>query len=369
MLNGCARSILCLKKIDERVLPVITGTMNRVHIFYNAQMLKHEVPAGFPERPERLIAVTSALTTSGVWSSCQTSSITPISDDVLVKRYGAEEVNRWKGMVSQASDAKDILPDDECLDIYWSSGSLEAISTAANAAISAVKTVLSAKQVEHAFCVIRPPGHHCFQMPAGFCAVNNIALAAQDALDMGKRVAIIDWDYHFGDGTAQTFLENPNVMFCSLHCAKNRRGHITYPKSPLKGDALSRTTHGRMFNIQWEKDDANDAAYAYAFQTAILPALRSFSPDIILVSAGYDALKGDDLAGMELTPPIFRRLAQSLVSLNIPVVCVMEGGYNTELLAQGVLETVRGLLDGGDDLSSLAETVGSRHKTIVDSAR
>jgi len=87
------------------------------------------------------------------------------------------------------------------------------------------------------------------------------------------------------------------------------------------------------------------------------------------VSAGYDALKGDDLAGMELTPPIFRRLAQSLVSLNIPVVCLMEGGYNTELLAQGVLETVRGLLDGGDELSSLAETVGSRHKTIVDSAR
>jgi len=329
-------------------------------------MIKHAVPEGFPERPERLTAVTAALKTSGLWSACRTTSIDAVSEEVLVKHYGAEEVARWKTMVIRADDA--VIQDDVCGDIYWSAGSLEAISTAANAAITAVKTVLAADAaIEHAFCVLRPPGHHCFLMPAGFCTVNNIALAAQEALDQGKRVAILDWDYHFGDGTALTFLNNPNVMFCSLHCAKDRRKQTTYPIHPLKGELLAEKTNGRMFNIQWAKDDADNAAYAYAFQTVILPAIRRFSADVILVSAGYDALKGDDLAGMELTAPVFQHLTKALVSLQIPVVCVMEGGYNTELLSQGVVETVRGLLEkGSDDLTTLCAEVKDHHKKVAD---
>lgn len=357
-----------MKKIDTRS----TGTrvlkrMNTVHLFHNAvSMIKHEVPEGFPERPERLAAVTAALKTSGLWSACQPTSIDAVSEDIFVKHYGAEEVARWKTMVVKAADK--VIQDDVSGDIYWSAGSLEAISTAANAAITAVKTVLSKRAtIEYAFCVLRPPGHHCFQTPAGFCTVNNIALAAQEALDQGKRVAILDWDYHFGDGTAETFLDNPNVMFCSLHCAKDRRRQMTYPIHPLKGDLLAEKTGGRMFNIQWAKDDADNAAYAYAFQKAILPALRRFSADIILVSAGYDALKGDDLAGMELTAPVFQHITKALVSLQVPVVCVMEGGYNTELLSQGVVETVRGLLEkGSDDLATLGASVKDSHKKVVD---
>ena len=342
--------------------------MRPVYLFHNtASMVKHVVPREFPETPARLTAVMTALETSGLWSLCKPCAATPISEDVFVKRYGASEVVRWKELVMKAKLVGEVVEDDVCEDVYWSSGSLEAIATAANAAVMATKTVLSAKGVEHAFCVLRPPGHHCFQMPAGFCAVNNVALATQEALDMGKRVAILDWDYHFGDGTAETFLENSNVMFCSLHCAKNRRGRATYPSHPLKGELLSTKTGGRMFNIQWAKDDADDAAYAYAFQTAIIPALHRFAPDIILISAGYDALKGDDLAGMELTAPIFQELAKSLTALNIPTVCVMEGGYNTELLAGGVVETVRGMLEGGPDtLAVLGATVKKHHKAVVD---
>lgn len=343
--------------------------MRPVHLFHNtASMVKHVVPREFPEKPARLTAVMAALESSGLRSLCKPCTVSPISEDVFVKRYGAAEVVRWKELVMKAKLVGEVVEDDVCEDIYWSSGSLEAIATAANAAVMATKTVLTAKGVEHAFCVLRPPGHHCFQMPAGFCAVNNVALATQEALDMGKRVAILDWDYHFGDGTAETFLENPNVMFCSIHCAKDRRGRATYPSHPLKGGLLGEKTGGRMFNIQWAKDDADNAAYAYAFQTAILPALRLFKPDIILVSAGYDALKGDDLAGMELTAPIFQELAKSLTGLNIPTVCVMEGGYNTELLASGVVETVRGLLEGGPDtLAILSATVKKQHKAVVDS--
>jgi len=330
-------------------------------------MMKHVVPPGFPERPTRISAVTAALEASGLWSACHTVAVEPISEDVFVKKYGAEEVARWKALVLQAKLVGEVIEDDVCGDIYWSEGSLEAISTAASAAITAVRTVLAAGEVEHAFCVLRPPGHHCFQMPAGFCTVNNVALAAQEALDAGKRVAILDWDYHFGDGTAETFLENPNVMFCSLHCARDRRRQATYPSHPLKGGALATKTDGRMFNVQWARDDANDAAYAYAFDAAILPALRRFAPDIILVSAGYDALKGDDLAGMELTAPVFRELTKALATLNRPIVAVMEGGYNTELLASGVVETVRGLVEGGDnELSILGALAQKHHKAVVD---
>lgn len=342
--------------------------MRPVHIFHNlASMVKHVVPYGFPESPARLIAVTEALESSGIWSLCKPQEVGQISEDVFIKQYGKEEVTRWKELVEHAKLADDVVDDDMCGDIFWSSGSLEAIATAANAAVTATKTVLMADGVEHAFCVLRPPGHHCFQTPSGFCTVNNVVLAAQVALDMGKRVAIIDWDYHFGNGTADTFLENSNVMFCSLHCAKDRHKQTTYPSHPLKGDLLAVKTNGRMFNIQWLKDDADDAAYAYAFDTAILPAIRLFAPDIILVSAGYDSLKGDDLAGMELTAPVFREITKALTCLNIPTVCVMEGGYNTDLLASGVLETVRGLLGGGvDGLAILGALAQEHHKAVVD---
>jgi len=295
-------------------------------------------------------------------TDCIFHKVEPVRRSFFVKQYGVETVAEWEEYCKNSATATPY--EDE--DVIWSAGTLEAVRTAMNAAISAVHKVFS-DPGSHAFCAIRPPGHHCFLSPAGFCIVNNVAVAAKTALDMGKRVAIIDWDYHFGDGTARTFLDDSRVLFASLHCFRNGRGEKTYPLTYLKGMMLSSLTKGRMFNIQWQSDDADNAAYAYAFQTVLLPALRSFAPDIILISAGYDSLEGDALAGMRLTPPIFRELTAALTTLQIPIVCLMEGGYSPELLAEGVYETVQGLVYGVvNSLKDIGKTVLPHHKAVVD---
>jgi len=333
-----------------------------IHIFHNEDIMKqHTVPADFPESPKRISAIMSCLKDT----DCIFHKVFPIRKSFLIKNYGQTEVRKWEANIQSVRTNTYISED---ADILWSTGTLNAVRTAVNAAVSAVHKVLS-ETGSHAFCIVRPPGHHCFDVPAGFCIVNNVALAVKTALDMGrKRVAILDWDYHFGDGTVKVFLNDTRVMFASLHCRTNSYGEKTYPQTQLKGSLLAKMTHGRMFNIQWKTDDADNAAYAYAFQTVILPALRSFSPDIILCSAGYDIIEGDTLAGMKTTPDLFRCLASALTTLEIPIVCVLEGGYNPDLLAAGVHETIQGLLYGTtNNLEELACKVGPAHKRVVDS--
>jgi acetoin utilization deacetylase AcuC-like enzyme len=317
-----------------------------VHIFHNREaMSKHIAPVGFPERSARLDGVHDALENGGLFDRCASHHVSePLDRAVFIRAYGEPTVHAWEEAVGRATVLNRSVTDKKFSDTIWSAGSLAAVGVAAAASIRAVETVLAAPDVQHAFAIVRPPGHHCFQVPAGFCIANNVCLAAQVALDVGKRVAIIDWDYHFGDGTAETFLTNPNVFFTSLHCATNQYGDETYPSHPLKADALAERTGGRMFNIMWDTDDADDAAYSVAFRQVICPALTRFGPDLILISAGYDALQGDSLAGMQLSTGIFLELALTLKQLDVPIVCVLEGGYSPALLGRGVASTIAGLL-------------------------
>lgn len=341
----------------------------RVHLFHNIHAMSKHAPPIYSlhhENATRIIAIEEMLEASKFKTACESHYITtPYPRELFVKTYGDNEIKRWETAVTKAS--KRPIVDTWCPDVYWSAESLESVGIAAQCAVSAVQTALDADAVEHAFALVRPPGHHCFEMPQGFCIANNVALAAQYALNQNKKVAILDWDYHFGDGTAMTFVNNPNLMFCSLHCKTDKTGNPTYPSHSLKDHKLARLTQGRMFNIMWESDDANNAAYAYAFETAILPAFAQFKPDIILVSAGYDALLGDDLAGMKLLPKIFYELTLSLKNIGKPVVCVLEGGYNPSLLSEGVRYTIQGLLDSRKSMLPLiAPAILPTHKKVVD---
>lgn len=340
---------------------------NIVHIFHNTVLMsKHIPPAGFPERPTRLVGVDMALT--DLMAHCESHLVsTPAPLSILAAEYGAEEVARWERMCANTGGHS--IMDDTCGDIYWSAGSLAAVRIAVAAACDAVSTVLDAAEsgrVEHAYAVIRPPGHHCFNLPAGFCVANNLALAARLALARGNRVAIVDWDYHFGDGTAETFLSTSSVAFCSLHCESDRHGRRTYPSSRWKGDRLLERTRGRMFNIQWTRDDADNGAYISAFDRAVIPAFAKFAPDLVLVSAGYDALKGDALAGMELTPSVFYELTAKLKALGVPVVCVLEGGYDPGLLGRGVAATVDALLTADGSEALIGGSAAPKHAAVID---
>ncbi len=352
-----------------------TMSSKSVFLFHNfAAQAKHVPPSSyFPERPLRFAGIQDVLDSTGLWDKCINRHVeSGLTRDDLVAEYGEKEVRAWETAVRDAARRGDSVLDKRCSDIYWSEHSLDAVKTAAGAAVEAVEAVLRASaahdSLKHAFVAVRPPGHHCFNLPAGFCIANNVVLAAKRALMAGKRVAIIDWDYHFGDGTAEAFLNDDRVAFVSLHCAYDRAGHATYPSHYLKGDALCERTEGRMFNIQWQRDDADNCAYAYAFERAVLPALRRFAPDIILVSAGYDGIAGDSLAGMEMTPQGFFELTLGLKSLGLPVVCVLEGGYDPILLGNGVAKTIEALLsDKPPTLDALASIASEAHKAVVDS--
>jgi len=339
--------------------------MSSVHLFQNmVAMSKHIPPSGFPERPARLVGIAFALT--DITSSCTDHLVTtPVDRGVLVAEYGETEVTRWEAATAVAALTGQTEMDDKSGDVYWSSGTMEAVRIAVAAARDAVATVLDAGSEEHAFALVRPPGHHCFDTPAGFCTANNVVLAARVALERGKRVSILDWDYHFGDGTAHAFLKEPRVAFCSLHCERDRRGSKTYPLSPLKGEALARRTRGRMFNINWDSDDADNSAYITAIERLVIPAFRCFAPDVLLISAGYDALRGDTLAGMNLTPHVFYELTVRLKKLGVPIVAVLEGGYDPALLGRGVRSTIEGLLSP-PDAAILEASSAPQHLAVIE---
>ncbi len=365
-----------------------------VAIYYNTEaMIQHRPPAPTSEEPARIVGIEARLKGASIhqalhklsvnptaaplipvrkgsiWESCRIVEVQEtLTDAAVASEYGPKVIRNALAKTPHATPQVD----PACGDIYWAPGTWSAAKTAAAAAVEAAKATLTASTLEHAFCIVRPPGHHCFQMPSGFCFLNNVVLAARPLLDAGKRVAILDWDYHFGDGTAHALWNHESVCFISLHAARTRSGFPTYPANnsvDMKGNGLCKRSHGRSFNIQWDVDDADDAAYAYAFSHLILPALQQFAPDVILISAGYDAIHGDSLAGMEVSPTAFGFMARALTTLGKPIVAVLEGGYDVRLLAEGVANTILGLQQSplfDSVLDWLRLVPAERHGGVVD---
>lgn len=222
--------------------------------------------------------------------------------------------------------------------------SYEAALLAAGGAIAAVRAVLKG-EVDSAFALVRPPGHHATRAQAmGFCLFNNIAAAASWALNEGQvsRLAIVDFDVHHGNGTADILGADPRVLFVSLH---------QYPFYPGTGhwrEMGSGAAQGTMLNIPLPPQ-TGDNGYNRAMDTLVIPALHRFKPEVILASAGYDAHWSDPLAWMLLTITGYRRLVDSLVRA-ADALCggrlalCLEGGYRGPALAHGVGTTFAAML-------------------------
>jgi acetoin utilization deacetylase AcuC-like enzyme len=192
-------------------------------------------------------------------------------------------------------------------------------SCAAGAAVDAVNRSIDG---ESCFAFVRPPGHHAEPDRAmGFCIFNNVSIAARAALDRVKKVAIIDWDLHHGNGTQKIFFADDNVLFCSIH-----QGNI-FPYSGWV-DEIG-TGKGKGFTINAPlRPGSSLADYRFVFQEVFIPALEQFRPDAVIVSAGQDALFDDPKSGMMLFPADFGVLTTMLMeSTDHPLALVLEGGY------------------------------------------
>jgi acetoin utilization deacetylase AcuC-like enzyme len=236
-------------------------------------------------------------------------------------------------------------------DTFTSPRTYEVATLGAGATVGAVDLVLDARPGARALAVVRPPGHHAERNRAmGFCFFNNIAIAAAHARARGlARVAIVDYDVHHGNGTQWSFYGDPAVLFISSH------QYPYYPGTGAAGDIGTEAGKGFTVNLPMAAG-ATDADYERVYTKIAFPILRQFRPELVLVSAGFDAHMDDPLGGMRVTAPYFGRLTAALVKVADEccqgrVVAVTEGGYDLAGLAESLRMTIAAL-DGKTDFAA-----------------
>jgi acetoin utilization deacetylase AcuC-like enzyme len=297
--------------------------MSTLYIAHPA-CLDHQTPLGHPERPDRIRAIERALEKERFTSLIREQA--PMAEmESLALAHPEDHIRRLRDI----SPREGVVRIDE--DTVMSPGTYEAALRGAGGAVQAVDEVMTGK-VTNAFVAMRPPGHHAERIRAmGFCFFNNAAIAARHAQRRhgAERVAIFDWDVHHGNGTQDIFWSDRTVLYCSTHEA---------PLYPGTG-ALSETgDHGTIVNAPLSAGDGSEA-FRDAVDTVILPRIDSFAPDLIIISAGFDAHWRDPLASLNLTESDFAWATQKLMDLaerhcGRRIVSVLEGGYDLEGLAK-----------------------------------
>jgi acetoin utilization deacetylase AcuC-like enzyme len=304
--------------------------MGKTGLVYHPAYLEHEMGAGHPESPERLRAIMRQLKTSGTAERLVRIEPRKAEDEWITRIHSTSYVATLKQHAS-ANGRVSLDPDTS-----MSPGSLDAAYLAAGGALAAVDAIM-AGHVEHVFCAVRPPGHHAEAARAmGFCLFNNVAIAAryiQQKYGL-KRVLIVDWDVHHGNGTQHSFEDDPTVLFFSTH---------QFPHYPGTGRATERgrgAGEGLTINVPMESGEG-DEEYREIFRKALVPAADRFQPDFVIVSAGFDAHQDDPLAGMGLTEAGYRDLTGIVAEIarrhaGGRLLSCLEGGYNLRALAASV---------------------------------
>ncbi|KAI1803811.1 histone deacetylase [Daldinia bambusicola] len=238
--------------------------------------------------------------------------------------------------------------------LYVGGMSYEAALLAAGGCVETCKNVASG-QVKNAFAIIRPPGHHAeYDVPMGFCLFNNVPIGARvcqnEYPDTCRKILILDWDVHHGNGVQNIFYEDPNVLYISLHVYENGNFYPGKPDNDMIPDGdIDKVGEGpgkgKNVNIGWPSQGMGDGEYLAAFQKIVMPIAREFDPDMVIISAGFDAADGDELGGCFVTPPCYAHMTHMLMSLAGGKVAVcLEGGYNLKAISNSALAVGRTLM-------------------------
>lgn len=305
--------------------------MHKTAFIYDDIFLDHDMPAFHPESVHRLTTVTERLKKSDLWSTLIHLTPEKVSQEELEAVHSKEYIERIKNYGSGYLDP----------DTYMSEDTSEAAHYAAGAIVTAIKACRSG-EIERAFCAVRPPGHHAEKSRAmGFCIFNNVAVGARFAQKSGyAKVFIVDFDVHHGNGTEHIFYDDDSVFYFSTH---------QYPHYPGTGSSSDRGKGkgtGFTFNVPMDHG-AGDSEMHEAYHNTLHKLVDSFSPDIILVSSGYDLHRKDPLAGLAVTDEGIKDIVRGILDAKkgIPAVFTLEGGYNLEALAGSIEITLRELIE------------------------
>jgi len=301
-------------------------------ILASERFAEHQTPPGHPESPERA-EVMDVVADEWRKTGGEVVAPRPATREQLARVHDEAHLRRIE---ATAGEARQLDPDT-----YTSPESYEIALLAAGAAVEGVERVMASGG--SAFALVRPPGHHAERNRAmGFCLYNNIAVAAAHARSLGaSRVAIVDYDVHHGNGTQHTFEGDPSVLYVSTH------QFPFYPGTGANDEVGRGEGEGFTVNVPLEVG-AVDEDYRRVFAEIVLPVVRQFEPDLILLSAGFDAHERDPLAGMRLTTPAFGAMTMALRKVAEEcckgrIFAVTEGGYDIKALAQSLLSAIGSL--------------------------
>jgi acetoin utilization deacetylase AcuC-like enzyme len=299
-----------------------------IMIFYHDGLfLEHLTGRGHPERPERLSHSLKHLEASGLLDRCQRVAWEPLHAAALAGVHTADHIQTVRALAEHGGGRVDA-------DTVVSPRSYDAAALAAGAAVAATDAVLSGPD-RRALCLVRPPGHHATRgLAMGFCLFNNIALAAQHAIDRHKlqRILIVDWDVHHGNGTQDIFYADPRVMFFSIH---------RYPFYPGSG-AASQTGTGPGLGFTRNEPVAFGTPrdeYRERFRRALTESADKIRPQLVLISAGFDAHARDPIVSLSLEVEDFAAMTEWVLQVAATycegrIVSLLEGGYNVQVLAE-----------------------------------
>ena len=323
--------------------------------FHHASSLEHETGA-HPEQAARIPAIERELEARG-WLGYERVEAPEAVLEAVTAVHPPSHVDAVRAMSERGGGWFDA-------DTYASPGSYRAALHAAGGACAMVDALLGGG-ADAGFCGLRPPGHHAETATAmGFCLFNNVAIAARRALDAlgASRVFILDWDVHHGNGTNEVFHSSPEVLFTSIHQSP------LYPGTGPLSDVGSGPGEGYSMNLPVPPGSGEDV-WLSLVEHVVMPAARAFDPDLVLISAGFDAHRADPLANCELEAGSFAQMALHARSLGKPVGAVLEGGYDLDALAASVAATLEALATGGTPRSVEPDAVTERARGAIRSLR
>jgi len=324
-------------------------------------------PVEHAERPERTQMIWDQVVKSKLEQQCERVPARDATRDEALTCHSCEHWDALNALEHELPDQRGawVGPNDDGPlagagwlmrgnDMYFNEASPRAARRAAGGVLALTEAVCSGR-VRSGFAIVRPPGHHaCADRMCGFCFLNSVAMAARAAVRKHgmRRVLIVDWDVHHGNGTQQIFDDDPSVLFVSLH----RFCKGFFPGTGAPSEVGRGAGAGHTLNVAWTHEGMSDAEYLAAFDALVLPVCRQFAPELVMVSAGFDAASGDKMGGMELSVQGFAAIAARLALLPSAggrVVYALEGGYKPSVAARCTLGVLRVLL-GAPEVRPLA---------------